>query len=476
MTAPDRIQILLQSLIETRSGISQQTQQRSGIASIIDMLADDSPVSLLNSLRQQPTESALWQRLIQLLTISETYFLRDRNHFRILRDDILPELIRARRQAADLQIRLVSVGCSTGEELYSIATTLYDLLPDVSAWELALHGADINQQAIQTARAGVYREWSFRQVPAHYQQRYFTPVDAGWQVIEPLREMVSFQAGNLLDKRALLPDAAGTPRADVIFCRHVLMYIGDEATRTIEQHLFDGLKPGGWLFLGQAEALRFQRERWTMHLYPGTPVYQKPATASASANSAESYTPLNRTETPAEATAHYQSAVQALHQEQTADAEYHLARLLDALPDHARGHTLLAALFANRQAYPEAEAHLNAALSSEPLLADAHYIRGVIALETGDYTRSMQALQAARYCQKNHHLAAFTLGTVYRERGQVQKAVRLWRNLQPALKALDTDAFLSDVSEMRAGTLRGLLAAHLDATSAAPDTPHHETD
>ncbi len=469
MTAPDRIQRQLQTLIETRSGISQQTQQRSGISQIITLLADNSPVTLLNTLRDQSLESALWQRLIQLLTISETYFLRDRNHFRILREEILPEIIRSRRRADDLHIRLVSVGCSTGEELYSIATTLYDLLPDVSAWTLTLHGIDINQQAIDTARAGVYREWSFRQVPAHYQQRYFLPVDAGWQVIAPIRELVSFRAGNLLDKRTLFSDVADKYLADVIFCRHVLMYIGDKATRTIEQNLFEAMAAGGWLFLGQAEALRFQRERWTMHLYPGTPVYQKPAAVSASNKTTAPYL-LTPTDTPAEAATHYQSAVAALHQEQTADAEYHLARLLDALPDHARGHTLLAALFANRQAYPEAEAHLNAALASEPLLADAHYIRGVMALETGDYQRSMQALQAARYCQKDHYLAAFTLGTVYQERGQQQKAVRLWRNLQPALNALDAGSFLSDVSEMRAGTLRGLLAAHLNTSSSAPDT------
>ena len=139
-----------------------------------------------------------------------------------LRDQILPEIIR-RRRGRNQCLRIWSAGCSTGEEPYSLAILVRELLADIGDWKIHILATDINEDALAAAREGIYRNWSFREVEEHYRQQYFTPEGESSRIRPEVQSMVSFRYLNLADDR--YPTAAtGTDALDLILCRNVMIY------------------------------------------------------------------------------------------------------------------------------------------------------------------------------------------------------------------------------------------------------------
>src|SRR5207247_1807290 len=119
-------------------------------------------------------ESILWQELLQAVTIGETYFFRNQDQFNALRNEVLPQIIDKRRKSGVKQIRIWSAGCASGEEIYSVAILLRELLPDIANWSILLLGTDINAASLERARRGSYRTWSFRnETPDYLRPRWF---------------------------------------------------------------------------------------------------------------------------------------------------------------------------------------------------------------------------------------------------------------------------------------------------------------
>lgn len=448
-TSPFIIKQAIQ-LIETRLGLSGVTLARIGLADLLQQLSFDDIPPYLQKLENSAESSPDWQRLIHALTIGETYFLRDKEHFRILRETILPRLILERRQQEDLRLTIWSVGCSTGEEAYSVATTLYETIPDWQNWQIKLFATDINQRSIDIAKKGLYREWSFRHTPSHFKQRYFTPIEDAWQLNDTIRKMVTFIQMNALTN-------SPTTTADIILARHMLMYLSKDYAKKIEQRLYQTLNVGGWLIMGQAEALRSERDKWQVHLFPGTPIYQKTLTLSE-AISYPTRLDADKTQVIEDITGQYQQAVEAIHVDNPTQAEHHISLLLDNDPKNAKAHILLASIFANRQLYPEAMTHIELALAESGLYADAHYVKGLILLEQKDDDNAVQSFNASIYCQRNHALATMMLATIYQQQGDSTKADRHWRNALKAVEGKAETDYISDISDMTVARLRGMVA------------------
>jgi chemotaxis protein methyltransferase CheR len=443
------------TLIETRTGLSARTLERIGIEELLLQLSGGKLDDYIRNLHRQPETNPDWQRLIHTLTIGETYFMRDQRHFEILRETILPQIILQHRRDHNLSVTVWCAGCATGEEPYSIAITLHEFLPDIANWRVRIIATDLNERALQVAQRGIYRQWSFRQSTPQFQQRYFTTRDDGWQINDNIRSMVTFQHSNLIT-------SSGIPAADLILCRNVLLYFSPPFVQRAENRLYDVLTPGGWLMLGQSEALRSNRERWIMHIFPGTSIYQKPSEEVPLTKPISWISRPKITEQPGELqSVAYQRAVAAVQKDQLMEAEYHLAQHLEEYPDQAEGHTLLAFILANRQAFPEAEAHIEIALAHRPLAADAYYIRALIHLEQGRTDEAINALNGAIYCQREHTLAHFVLGNLYASRGDIIRAYRSWRNSARTLANRPADDFVSDLSEMTVTSLRTILQSHL---------------
>ncbi|HJV33945.1 CheR family methyltransferase [Geomonas sp.] len=185
------------------------------------------------------------------LTIGETYFLRDPNSFRVLEERLLPELIPARRREGK-RLRIWSAGCSSGEEPYSIAILLSRAIPDLADWQLDLLATDLNPQALERARTGVYGQWSFRNAPEWLMEYFTARENRRYELLPRIRQMVRFQQLNLADPQALAAVTAGG-RMDIIFCRNVMLYFDAERITSTMTAFNQALVDGGWLFVGATE-------------------------------------------------------------------------------------------------------------------------------------------------------------------------------------------------------------------------------
>jgi chemotaxis protein methyltransferase CheR len=471
------------ALIQQRTGLDVRTQFRADLSTILSEQAREHGArgssgldGYLSRLRAASETDAIWQSLIDALTIGETYFMRDPAQFGLLRSNILPTLVEKRTAAGKPYLNLWSAGCATGEEAYSMAITLGEVIPHLEAWAVRLFGTDINARALAFAERATYRGWSFRhsetqqgELRVALRARYFAPQDiesgARWRLRDEIRERVMFRHANLLN-------GAPLPQLDVIFCRNVLIYIDDAHVERLEDMFFDALAPGGWLFLGHAEALHARRERWLSHIFPGTVVYQKPerrgvtgALKHTERSAALIAPPITETRGAAPADdagkPTYADAVAALHADDPALAERLLAQVLGAHPSNAQAHALLASLFASRRAHPEAHAHLDAALRLDALLADAHYVRGVVCLEEGDTAEGQKALHQALYCAPDHTLAAFTLAGSLAKTGDLARARREWERARRLAAKLPPDAPVSIFGDLTAGQIVSLAAGYL---------------
>ena len=451
------------ALIENRIGIAVDKQFQQEFKDLFERLAQGNSVSYLQKLQEQDIATAEWQRLINTFTIGETYFLREENHFNLLKKYILPKLILQRRQQGNHRLRVWSAGCASGEEPYSIAIILHQFLPDIANWDIEILGTDINDYALNTARHGVYRQWAFRDTDALFQQNYFNRVDGGFKIKPIIQSMVQFRRLNLLNA-----DQLG--KFDIIFCKNVMLYFEEPYMQQVEHHLYHALKSGGWLFLGQAEALRFQREHWQTHVFPGAPIYQHQYSEPLAVddrqkqhrNDNDETQPTIVTNTVEED--YYQKAVEAVHEDDYTQAERCLSHALYHKHELIQSHTLLAWLFANRKAFPEAEAHITATLSLEPLHADAHYVSALVALEQHQIESALRALHMTLYCDKYHMLAAFMLGNLYAKTGELTRAYNQWAKIQRVIDRFQPSDYISDLSDLTAGQLDALITAHLNDT------------
>ncbi len=450
-------------LIEERTGLSARTRAETDLENLLTQLSGGDLVSFYQTLRLGKLFDPAWQTVIQALTIGETYFFRDEASFKLLRSSLLPEFIRRRRQEHRYELRIWCAGCATGEEPYSLAMTLLDILPDLPDWSIMLIGTDINAQALAQAREGSYRDWAFRQPAADYQSRFFVREPGGWRIKPVLRDMVTFQQASLLHTPPMT-------QCDLILCRNVLIYLSREQIGALEDRFYKALNPGGWLLLGSSEAIRSQRERWITQVLPDLVYYQKPVDARWQPiirHNRPIPHVIDQSDTLLMPSLAYQTALASVRAKQLDEAEILLDRLLMEQPDFIPARILLVYILASRQAAAEAHAQLDTVLNQDSLQSDAHYLRATLYLEAGQPEEAEKSLRAALYCQRDHPLATVMLGNLYASTGRNRLAVRFWQSARDLLRDLPSDAPVTDLTDMTAGTLGTLIQSQLESLHAS---------
>jgi chemotaxis protein methyltransferase CheR len=215
------------------------------------------------------------EALINAFTVNETYFYREEHQLACLSRALLPDLITSRRPGD--KIRIWSAPCSTGEEAYSIAIWLLENWRMVDAYNVEIVGSDIDTRALDDARAGLYGERALARLPEDVRRGYFEPARRRyWQLIDDLRESVTFTKANLVDGSSLAAQGA----FDIIFCRNVLIYFDDASRLTAANNLYDHLAPGGYLCLGHTESMNRISERFVTRRFDDAIVYQRPGRAA----------------------------------------------------------------------------------------------------------------------------------------------------------------------------------------------------
>jgi chemotaxis protein methyltransferase CheR len=228
-------------------------------------------------LRFHPLANAEWEEAIELLTTNETYFFREDYQLRSFRTELVPMLAAAARPRRRLSVW--SAGCSTGEEVYTIAMILIES-PLLAGFDVRIYGSDISKRCVAAARKGIYGSAAFRAMPEELKRRYFTERSDGFHVSERLRNMCHFGQMNLLDEEK----ARLLGRADAVFCRNVLIYFDTYARRRVIDMFHERLYAGGVLLLGHSESLLNVSTAFELLHLKEDLVYKKPLAPVKDAN------------------------------------------------------------------------------------------------------------------------------------------------------------------------------------------------
>lgn len=205
--------------------------------------------SCIQWLMKEPFEQDKIFTLAYHLTIGETYFFRDKPAFAHLEKSIFPEIFE--RHQEDRHIRIWSAGCCRGEEPYSLAILLNQMIPDIKTWKIEIIATDINKEFLEKAKKGVYQKWAFRGTPAAILTKYFVKQEDGSHLLLPeIKKMVQFEYLNLANEA--YPEF--TQHMDLILCHNVLMYFSESRILKVIRHFASSLVYEGWLSISAVEA------------------------------------------------------------------------------------------------------------------------------------------------------------------------------------------------------------------------------
>jgi chemotaxis protein methyltransferase CheR len=200
---------------------------------------------------QADYSGTLKRKIIDGITTGETLFFRDTAPFELMRHKLIPDLIdRQNRSPIKSAIRIWSAACSTGQELYSIAILLKEMLPDPGRYQFRLLGTDLSDQAVARASAGYFNSIEMgRGLSEAERARSFVPDPKGWKIRDEVRSLASFRRFNLMD------DFSSLGKFDIILCRNVAIYFNEKDKASLFQRLAQRLEPHGSLLIGSMESL-----------------------------------------------------------------------------------------------------------------------------------------------------------------------------------------------------------------------------
>lgn len=210
-----------------------------------------------------------YRKLMDVITIKETYFFREVDQMKTLINEIIPEL---RKVKPNETIKIWSAGCATGEEPYSIAMLCIEKGYHLGPSRVEIFANDISPEAIQKAKQGIYKQTSFRSTEPSYLQRFFTQEsDGSHKIRDEVKDPLNFFCINLQDKNRL----TFLPMFDVIFCRNLIIYFDDTSKRQAIENFYQKLNPKRYLFLGHSESLINFTHLFKLQHFQHSLVYQR---------------------------------------------------------------------------------------------------------------------------------------------------------------------------------------------------------
>jgi chemotaxis protein methyltransferase CheR len=386
-----------------------------------------------------------WVALAERLTVGETYFFRYREQFDAFRDVVLP-----RAASAPRAFRILSAGCSGGDEPYSLAIAILEHAPTIAA-RAEIVAFDVNPAALARAADARYSAWALREVPDAVRARHFTKQGDAFHVARAAREMVRFERRNLVDA----DDAFFRRDAfDLVFCRNVIMYFAPETMRAVVVKLAESMRGGAHLFLGHAETLRgisndfhlrhshetFYYERKGDGVHASLPVVLRktsedvPSVAAAAIDDG-SWVDVIQSSSQRVAKLEARSDKSGA-QNATARADrgtilemVRAERFVDALEslgarddDDPEAKLLRAVLLTNRGALDDAERLCNAILATDDLNAGAHYVTALCREHAGDHDGAIAHDRMATYLEPTFAMPHIHMGILERRAGHFERA------------------------------------------------------
>jgi chemotaxis protein methyltransferase CheR len=249
---------ILAGLLEARTGQQLTMSRRWRIETALSALMRERGISTLDELITilvMGREPSLSQRVVEALLNNETYFFRDRAPFDVLDRNVLTQLAQSRAQSK--RLRIWSAGCSTGQEVYSLAMLFAENPEQWRDWTVDILGTDVSSGCIERARAGTYSQFEVQRGLGIGQMiKWFEESADGWRAVQSLRRPVRFLVHDILEPA---PHPGGF---DVVLCRIVLLCLSAEKKTLAFERIASALAPDGWLMLGAGETVIGQTTRF----------------------------------------------------------------------------------------------------------------------------------------------------------------------------------------------------------------------
>lgn len=276
LLVPEPVPKLLRDLIHERTGLFFEPDRfDTMLDKLRPRLAENGVNSYLDYyyiLKYDEMGPEEWRRVMDAFSVQETYFWREFDQIRALVDTVVPEWFKRH----DRTMRIWSSACATGEEPYSIAMALEE-----GGWgkhPIEIHASDASEAALGKARAAVYRERSFRALPAGLRAKYFTARPDGEELRRDIVERVRFRWANLMRPE----DYADLPDVQAVFCRNVFIYFSNAAISRVVSSFARRMEPGSQLFIGASESLLKLTDMFELQEIRGAFVYvRKPVDREA---------------------------------------------------------------------------------------------------------------------------------------------------------------------------------------------------
>jgi chemotaxis protein methyltransferase CheR len=405
-----------------------------------------------------------WEELVLPLTIGESYFFRDNGQISLLRQRLIPELIE--RNSATRSLRIWSAGCSTGEEPYSLAILVHELLPTHHDWHIVIVGTDVNKHAIAASRRGIYREHSLRTLGQDLRKRYFHQHRSDWELDARFRSMVSFRQVNLLGDP--FPDSTGNLlEMDLILCRNVLIYFDRTAIAPVITKFTNTLNVGGYLVTGHAELHDQKPSGLAVKTFPESIVYcrDQPSIGVSPTKPLQAQTGGATAILPPSVLHAQRSPIQSPSVDQPRTSAFASAKgsrtTTSLTPDEASKGQLTSVEELYRQACRDAdvgdyEAAIRAcqlALIRDSLDEKPYHLLAQVAEMQGNLTGAKEYLKKMLYVVPTSVVAHLDLAALYAKERDRARACKMYMRAIELLQALPPNAVLEPFVDLPASKL-----------------------
>lgn len=213
-------------------------------------------------------------KLFEVITTNETSFYRNPPQLKVFQEKILPAILEESRKKGVRKLRIWSAGCSTGEEPYTLAIILHEVLKtELPMWDIKITANDLSEAVLKAARQGRYSEYALRTTPPEIIDKYFIKKEGVYDVQPKLKTLINFAPINLSDRLMLKRNE----KSHIVFCRNVIIYFDDEMKRQVIESFYDNLLPGGIMLIGHSESLHNISRTFKPEHHVGTIVYRKQA-------------------------------------------------------------------------------------------------------------------------------------------------------------------------------------------------------
>jgi chemotaxis protein methyltransferase CheR len=463
----DEFGLFQELLIETSGLFFEESRNQSLHLALWQRLQHrgyDSYREYYNLLKFHPEGRHEIRELLDLITIGETYFFRNKAQFDVLMRFVLPEIIQRKINSRDKCIRAWSAGCSGGDETYSIAMAMMEVIPSYEEWSISILGTDINRNGLACAKGAIYGAKHIAHLPKEYLGKYFKVEGSTYKLNAKVQELTQFEYHNLAKDPFIYERMQNT---DIIFCRNVIIYFDGQTTQRVIENFHNCLAQDGYLFLGHSETLWQITDKFERVEFPQTFIYKK-RLGPVQEDAMKPFIAVPEIEIPRmtsikemdmekdffqqELRPHLQEKSEPLEEfrkpptvKEKAESVYEEATLCSeemrdrtALSsphqtiaqdkNHLRTSLMRATILANEAKYKEATDILAEIIEVDNLSVEAYYLLGVLSYKGSNLDEAETQFRKVIYVDPDSVIAYFNLGNMYFYQRKFREAAREFRN------------------------------------------------